>query len=294
MRRYRLGIILSVTLLFLGCTATNFSSLQNDYYELVDKKHQLKSQQQEERLLGRISETERTTSVPELAVGLNAEEQEFYRNPEQLNTALLSLAEEAEKLAGEAKDPRTRIAILRLAGLAAWQSGRIGYDKALKISLEGQEACRSLPKEMFGAPRDCALLLGVAVLAQWDILIEDIKRLRNKRDTTGQLPAEYVSEVEKIKQALDSSWKYLDQTVGELDKFTGLDQSVRDFYQRQRFRSYCNYYGFTLLARSLRASPDITQDVKKSFCAIRNELVQDGQVGLCWSRGDLSGQFCGN
>ncbi len=76
---------------------------------------------------------------------------------------LLELAQAAAAAAGRARNEQRRIGHLRVAGLAAWQSGEAGEALAARVNENALTRCRTLDELArggvpVGAPDDCAVL----------------------------------------------------------------------------------------------------------------------------------------
>ena len=94
-------------------------------------------------------------------------------------------------------------------------------------------------------PRDCALLLGIGVLASWDGVVDDIKQFDAAWEANNLvLPDEFFEPAQQVKMTLDDNWKNLEAAIATLAAIEGLDESVRTFYARQQHRAHCNYFAF--------------------------------------------------
>ncbi len=255
-------LLLFGTLAATGCTAQRFTSYQSEYYDLMARKSDLDAGDNKETLRGRLPEDWFVGDN-----GLAADERE-------IDQALAALSDESLKASSSASDLRTRIAFVRLSAMAAWQAGAAGGDRVLPITLEGQRLCDSVTAEEFGAPRDCALLLGIGVLASWDRVGDDIEQLGAAWENNDLvLPESYIEQAQRVKATLDDNWKNLSVSIVKLSAIDGLDGSVKAFYERQQYRAQCNYFAFLEPVDTLQGQQEFVQEAGADFCAIRQDLT---------------------
>ena len=70
---------------------------------------------------------------------------------------LAQLAQEAQTAAQGESDPQNKVALYRIAALAAWQAGSAAADRVSLIATEGASACAALPAAQ-QRPTDCAII----------------------------------------------------------------------------------------------------------------------------------------
>ncbi|GMQ74823.1 MAG: hypothetical protein BMS9Abin01_0063 [Gammaproteobacteria bacterium] len=271
-------LILFGTLAATGCTAQRFTSYQSEYYDLMARKSDWDAGENKNTLRGRLPEDWIAGND-----GLVVDESE-------IDQALVALSDEALKASSSASDLRTRIAFVRLSAMAAWQAGKAGYDRVLPITLEGQRLCDSITAKEFGAPRDCALLLGIGVLASWDQVVDDIEQFDSAWENNNLvLPESYFEQAQQVKATLDDNWKNLSASIVKLSAVDGLDDSVKIFYERQQYRAQCNYFAFLEPVDTLQGQEGFVQKARADFCAIRQDLTPRwrsencGEQTIAWS-----------
>jgi hypothetical protein len=271
-------LILLGTLAATGCTAQRFTSYQSEYYDLMARKSDWDAGENKKTLRGRLPEDWVAGND-----GLVVDEGE-------IDQALVALSDEALEASSRASDRRTRIAFVRLSAMAAWQAGTAGYDRVLPITLEGQRLCESITAKEFGAPRDCALLLGIGVLASWDQVVDDIKQFDTAWENNNLvLPESYFEQAQQVKATLDDNWKNLSASITNLSAVDGLDGSVKTFYERQQYRAQCNYFAFLEPVDTLQGQEGFVQEARADFCAIRQDLTPRwrsencGEETIVWS-----------
>jgi hypothetical protein len=263
-------LILFGTLAATGCTAQRFTSYQSEYYDLMARKSDWDASENKKTLRGRLPEDWIAGND-----GLVVDESE-------IDQALVALSDEALKASSSASDLRTRIAFVRLSAVAAWQAGAAGYDRVLPITLEGQRLCDSITAKEFGAPRDCALMLGIGVLASWDQVVDDIKQFDTAWVNNNlALPERYFEQAQQVKTTLDDNWKNLSVSIARLSVIEGLDGSVKAFYERQQYRAQCNYFAFLEPVDTLPAHAQFVKKARADFCAMRKQLTAKWRSGNC-------------
>ncbi|GMQ77040.1 MAG: hypothetical protein BMS9Abin01_2348 [Gammaproteobacteria bacterium] len=271
-------LILFGTLAVTGCTAQRLSSYQSEYYDLMARKSDWDAGDNKNTLRGRLPE--------DWVAGNDA----LVVDESEIDQALVALSDEALKASSSTSDLRTRIAFLRLSAMAAWQAGTAGYDRVLPITLEGQRLCDSITAREFGAPRDCALLLGIGVLASWDQVVDDIEQFDSAWENNNLvLPESYFEQAQQVKVTLDDNWKNLSASITNLSAVDGLDDSVKIFYERQQYRAQCNYFAFLEPVDTLQGQEAFVQEARADFCAIRQDLTPRwrsescGEETIAWS-----------
>ena len=220
----RIGLAAAAALVLAACTAAKFSDLQSDYDRLLDRALACADQRQ----------------AADLGFGACAGEH---------GTALLDLARSAEEVAGEAGDARTRIGLLRLAGLAGWQS-RIepGFALAGAVSLQGQELCRSLPAEEFGAPRDCAIHLILPALVAHESTLAMAEAFERGSGDESQRR----EMLERIDTYLAATWDFIEPKRAEIAADNRVDPLFLTYLDAQQETILCTAHGkLAPLARTL-------------------------------------------
>lgn len=262
--------ILFSTIVIGGCTAQRFASYQSEYYDLMARKADWNADESKKALQGRLPE--------DWIAGTDG----LVLDESEADQALVALSDEALKASSSATDLRTRIAFVRLSAMAAWQAGAAGYDRVLPITLEGQRLCDSITAKEFGAPRDCALLLGIGVLASWDQVVDDIKQFDTAWVNNNlALPESYFGQAQQVKTTLDDNWKNLSVSIARLSVIDGLDASVKVFYQRQQYRAHCNYFAFLEPVDTLPRHEQFVNQARDDFCAMRKELTAGWRSENC-------------
>ena len=220
-------ILIGVVLLVTSCTGVSMSRLQNDFDRLYQEKEDCRQSADARNTL----DITRIESIPCL---------------EESEAALFNLAQSAKSAAEDASDQRTKVALLRLAGVSLWQSGRgtQGEGNALvnQITSEGESICDSLETEarkenIFGAPRDCAILTILPALVWHSEYFNRLEQLAKKEPTEDR---------KKTLEGIISN--YPNNTVlfivakeTKAKGFTGLSDSVKVYIEEVKKRSFCNY-----------------------------------------------------
>jgi hypothetical protein len=264
-----LWILLS-TFVIGGCTAQRLGSYQSEYYDLMARKAHWDASENKKILQGRLPE--------DWIAGTDG----LVLHESEADQALVALSDDALKASSGASDLRTRIALVRLSAMAAWQAGAAGYDRVLPVTLEGQRLCDSITANEFGAPRDCALLLGIGVLASWDQVVDDIKQFDTAwANNNLTLPESYFQQAQQVKTTLDDNWKNLSVAIAGLSRIDGLDDSVKLFYERQQYRAQCNYFAFLEPVATLPHHQQFVDQAGDDFCAMREELTAKWRSDNC-------------
>jgi hypothetical protein len=96
---------------------------------------------------------------------------------------LAQLAQRAQIAAQSEETPQNKVALYRIAALAAWQAGPAGGDQVSVIATEGASACNALPPAQ-QRPTDCAVIALAKPFAIADslrlrllALVDDLNRL---------------------------------------------------------------------------------------------------------------------
>jgi hypothetical protein len=221
----RNGILVLLLAPLLSCTATRLATLQSDFNDLYSAK---------------------ITCEPNdgADTGLACEGQDV---------PLYQLALEAEASARKAKDPRSRIALLRLAGVAGWQgTGDNANELVERVSLEGVQRCDALEqrvraKETWGAPRDCAILVLLPALLAHDVQLEKFAAL----EAAKQCVVGDVSYQDVVETYADSTVLFVHLKEGQALGYTGLSDSVREYVAESKRRMMCNFEKVRSKARTV-------------------------------------------
>ena len=226
-RRLALGAaLIAAGLLITSCAGVSLSRLQNDFNQLYQEK--------EACLSAQVATSEDITNVKSIPCN------------EQAEAALFDLSQSAKNAAGKAKDQRTRIALLRLAGLSLWQSGR-GFEEEgnaflNQISLEGELVCDAVEKkakkgEIYGAPRDCALLTILQALVWHSEYTKTLEKL-DEQEPSEESKKEFESLVGNY---ANNTVLFITTRENKAKAFTGLSSSVKDYIDEAKRRSFCNF-----------------------------------------------------
>jgi len=266
--------ILSIALAMLlasGCTAARFATLENDLDGLLTAKERCRA--------GAPDALRRSSAMPRAwdADGATLDSCEF-------GPALLSLAADAEQAAGKARDERTKVGLLRLASVAAWQAGEGGFAETVRLSLKGQEVCAGLlerRKTEFGAPRDCAVLMGVGVLAQADQAKPKLEALANAPD--GRLAAAI-----ELERTLSRNFAGFARVRDQISDLEGIDAGVVQYFDRQHYIAHCNYKLLAVRAIALpvgqgeqAAYDGLEQRLSEHYCEEKGRLGDDWASKTC-------------
>jgi hypothetical protein len=100
-------------------------------------------------------------------------------NPPQPE-ALATLARDAEAAAQKDADPLNRVALYRVAAVAAWQADGAEEGLVLRVTDAGITSCEALPGKDQSAPRDSSLIRLAAPLAVQDDLARDLVKLQGQ------------------------------------------------------------------------------------------------------------------
>jgi len=225
---FRFSILTGVFFLVTSCAGVSLSRYQNDFNQFYNEKEACQSRELKEPKELDITKIE---SIP---------------CTEEAKAKLYDLAQSAVRTAGNARDQRTKVALLRLAGVSLWQSGRgteeEGNALENQITLEGQAICETLEAEakkenIYGAPRDCAILTILPALVWHSEYYHTLKELKGKKPTEDRKKA--LKEI--ISNYPNNTVLYVVAKETTAKSFTGLSDTVKDYIEEVKRRSFCNY-----------------------------------------------------
>ena len=104
------------------------------------------------------------------------------RDTAPLQQQLAQIARDAAAQASSTTNPKDRVALYRVAAVAAWQAGPDGSSLVLPITDAGTAACEALPQKDKEAPRDCSLIRLARPMAVQDDDARQLMALRKKRE----------------------------------------------------------------------------------------------------------------
>jgi len=200
-----------------ACTATRLATLQGNFNTLYEAKQRC----------------EQSTGVPDERIPCEGEQ----------DMALYELARGADAAASSAADPRTRIALLRLAGVAAWQGAGAAADALVnKVSFEGVMRCDALEErvrahETWGAPRDCALLVLLPALLAHEVKLAQLAVLRK----AGQCAVGDIALRDIVDTWADSTVLFVRAHESKALGYRGVSDSVRRYVAEAKRRMMCNF-----------------------------------------------------
>jgi len=142
------------------------------------------------------------------------------------------IADEAGRLAREASNPATRVGLLRLEGVAAWQAGRYGQARAAVDT--AQPMCSA--RDSKAGPRDCAVLAVLPTLMDLDRYGREWAALRA---APGGDAGTRVATLEQ--QYRTDLWPRFNTAADSAQKTMGLPESFGAYLNRQRVLSFCTY-----------------------------------------------------
>jgi hypothetical protein len=256
-RRMRLWVaLLAIGFLVTSCAGVSLSRLQTEFNQLYQEKEICQSQDQE-----RGESAAKGTSIPCI---------------EQSGAAFFDVAQSAKSAADKADDQRTKIALLRLAGVSVWQSGR-GAEKegnALfnNICLQGDSICRAVEEkakkgEIYGAPRDCALLAILPALVWHSEYKERLEEL--KREVPSEQSKEELSKI--IENYANNTVLFVSSKKEEVRSFSGLPRSVMDYIEELQKRSFCNFQAAEAIVLGHDMYRDLEEQVDNQFKIMSQE-----------------------
>ncbi len=238
--------LITAGLLATSCAGISLSRLQTDFNQLYQAK--------EACLSAKPTSPEDITNVKSIPC------------TEQAEAALFDLSQSAKSAADKAKDQRTKVALLRLAGLSLWQSGR-GTEKegnALvnNISMEGEFVCNAIEKEakkgeIYGAPRDCALLTILPALVYHSEYKMRLERL-DDQEPSDDSKREFEN---LISNYANNTVLFISAREEKVKAFTGLSISVKDYIDEAKRRSFCNFQK----AEEVALKHDIYRDLESKI-----------------------------
>lgn len=224
----------TAVLVLAACTAATFSGLQTDFDQLQDRARD--------------------------CAGSNDAGLGFSECAGQTRTAMLDLARQAEEAAGDAGDPRTRIGLLRLAGVAGWQSRLdAGYTLAGAVSVQGLEQCRALPADQFGAPRDCAIHEILPALIAHESTVERAKAIEGQ---TLDGPARR-DMLDRIERYLAGTWDFIEGRRAGLPVDSRIDPRFFDYLDVQRRTILCTAHGTLSRLAATLGDADLAAEVRQ-------------------------------
>ncbi len=243
----QLLILIGFFLLVASCTGVSLSRYQSDFNRFYHEKEACQSQESKQSNDIDITKIE---SIP---------------CAEEAKAKLYDLAQSAIGTAKDARDQRTKVALLRVAGVSLWQSGRgteeEGNALVNQITLEGQAICEALEtkakkENIFGAPRDCAILTILPALVWHSEYFHKLKQLKHQEPTEDRKKAlkgiisNYPNNTVLFVVAKETTAK----------GFTGLSATVKVYIEEVKKRSFCNY----LMAEEivLKRNNDFYRDLK--------------------------------
>ena len=155
---------------------------------------------------------------------------------------LLELAEAAAAAAGGSGKERQRIGHLRVAGLAAWQSGEAGEALAARVNESALVRCRTLDELArdgvpVGTPDDCAVLETLPALVAHAGALQQIERLANAAPDAASsfaletLAADYPSQ----------TFLLLGDLEPRLLAYEGLSPATARWLVATRRSAFCDY-----------------------------------------------------
>lgn len=158
---------------------------------------------------------------------------------------LLALADAAAAAAGGAGGERQRIGHLRVAGLAAWQSGEAGEALAARVNQSALARCRILDDLAgegvpIGAPDDCAVLETLPALVAHAAALRQVAHLATAEPDAGgsfvfeTLVADYPSQ----------TFLLLGDLEPRLLAYQGLSPATARWLVATRRRALCDYRRF--------------------------------------------------
>jgi len=250
----RLLVLIGVFLLAASCTGVSLSRYQNDFNQFYHEKQACESQEAKEPKKLDITKIE---SIP---------------CTEEAKAKLYDLAQSAASTASNARDQRTKVALLRLAGVSLWQSGRGTEEEGNALvnitTLEGQAICEALETEakkenIYGAPRDCAILTILPALVWHSEYYHKLKELKDQNPTEDRKKA--LESV--ISNYPNNTVLYIVAKEAAAKSFTGLSDTVKVYIEEVKRSSFCNYLTAEeiVLDRDKDFYIDLKPEVKKTL-----------------------------
>lgn len=145
-----LVVWVAVALVLSGCSAAKLKEVQDRFSVLVE---------QRQALVKEDATWAKRNRVPATREEFQALERSTMSNWAALRADFLSLSKAALATEPDIDDPRTKIAVLRIAALSGWLAGGEGSSSMAGAKTKGGQLCKSLADSgQVGAPRDCALI----------------------------------------------------------------------------------------------------------------------------------------
>lgn len=246
----QLFILTGVLVLLASCAGVSLSRFQNDFDALYEQKEDCRSLAPKFRHA--ITKIESIPCVDEA------------------EAKLFDLAQSAINAANDARDQRTRVALLRLAGVSLWQSGRgdetEGSAMLNQITSQGSSVCEALEteagkKNVYGAPRDCAILTILPALVWHSAYFNQLEQLEKQAPTE-----ETRTALEKIVRNYPANTVlFVSERETTAKSFTGLSESVKGYIQEVKVRSFCNYLKVEEIVLDKDAYQDLKPEVKQNI-----------------------------
>lgn len=150
MLRRVLAIGAALALVLSGCSAAKLKEVQDRFSVLVE---------QRQALVKEDASWAKRSPVPTSREEFQALERSTMSNWVSLRADFLSLSKAALATEPDIDDPRTKIAVLRVAALSGWLAGAEGSTSMALAKTAGGSLCAALARNaQIGAPRDCALI----------------------------------------------------------------------------------------------------------------------------------------
>lgn len=221
MTMLRICLFLALATAAAGCSAVDLSQLNASYDALVDKRQ------------AGISDG---LAVPPSPVSDNGDVQAM-EGQAVLSERFGVLAQDAFKVGEKAPEPATRIAAYRIAGLAAWQ-----HDPTDPMLDQAQGAgltvCGNLSENDIGAPRDCAILRYLKILAAYEQIVRAMNGL--SEPTAANLSAiqaqNLVTQMGSLGTAEQSAWSDI---TSPSRAYAGMSPGTLDYFKAVTFVSAC-------------------------------------------------------
>jgi hypothetical protein len=236
--------LITIGFLATSCTSVSLPRLQTEFDQLYREREACLSQGTE-----RGKDVTKVKSIPCM---------------EQAEAAFFDVARSAKSAADTAGDQRTKIALLRLAGVSLWQSGRGGEKEGNAlvndICFQGESICKGIEGEVkkgeiYGAPRDCALLAILPALvwhSEYKRRLEDLRR---------EIPSEQgKEELSKIiENYANNTVLFVSTKKEEVRNYTGISRSVLEYIEEVQKRSFCNFQ----MAEEIVLGHDMYRDLEE-------------------------------
>ena len=220
MTMLRFCLFLAFALFAGGCNAVDLSQLNSSYDALVDKR--------------KAGITDGLT-VPKSPVSEDPGVQQ------QEGQAILSdrfgvLAQDAFALAGKASEPATQIAAYRIAGLAAWQHSSTDplIDDA---QTAGLAVCDNLSEDAIGAPRDCAILRYLKIMAGYEEIAQAMNKLSDPtQENLAVIQNNWLTGMGSLGETEMTAWSDI---TSSSRAYAGINGATLDYFKAVTFVSAC-------------------------------------------------------